>query len=151
MPISAIQHRLSTAGYCDKSPKIKHEKALESINSHPSVSIHDFSSKISHVENSPRILNPSLTPLFARRSAMAKTIQLMLLFNFLHRSDSVSFAYKENVLSIMDNDTALAKRNYFIEKIQFLCLLLTTDMFPLSPYGCQKESWEGYHMLIAIT
>ncbi|MGX8941321.1 hypothetical protein ACWWJF_14030 [Symbiopectobacterium sp. Eva_TO] len=47
---------------------------------------------------------------------MAKTIQLMLLFNFLHRSDSASFAYKENPSSIIDNDAALAKRNYFFEK-----------------------------------
>lgn len=46
---------------------------------------------------------------------MTTTLQLMLLFNFLHRSDAASFSYKENRLSIMDNDSALAKRNLFIE------------------------------------
>ncbi|MBG6245656.1 hypothetical protein CS369_14285 [Candidatus Symbiopectobacterium sp. 'North America'] len=46
---------------------------------------------------------------------MATTIQLVLLFNYLNRADATSFAYKENSLSIVDNDTSLTKRNHFIE------------------------------------
>lgn len=115
MPVSAIQHRLTTAYYHDNSCKNKREKDLESINSNSSVNIHDFSSYISHIENSSGILSPSSTSAFIRRGAMATTLQLMLLFNVLNRSDAACFADKENSLSIMDNDSALAKRNYFIE------------------------------------
>lgn len=39
----------------------------------------------------------------------------MLLFNYLNRADAASFAYKENPLSIVDNDTSLTKSNHFIE------------------------------------
>ncbi|MCW2488521.1 hypothetical protein J5069_21690 [Candidatus Symbiopectobacterium sp. NZEC127] len=51
---------------------------------------------------------------------MATTLQLMLLFNFLHRSDSASVAYKENPFSMIDNDTSLDKPNYFIENSHIL-------------------------------
>ena len=115
MPISAIQHRLSTADYCDKSPKNKHGKALESINSNSSVNIHDFNFQVSHVENSPRILDPSPISVFARRGAMATTLQLMLLFNVLNRSDAAPFSYKENSLSIMHNDSAFSEGDFLIE------------------------------------
>lgn len=126
MPISAMQHRLSTAYYHDKLCKNKHEKDLGLINLNPSVNVHDFRSNISHVENSPRIFSTLSTPFFARRSAMATTIQLILLFNYLHRADAASFSYKENPFSIMDNDSALAKRNYFIEN-QPIPMSLTDD------------------------
>ncbi|MCW2481282.1 hypothetical protein [Candidatus Symbiopectobacterium sp. NZEC135] len=115
MPITAMQHRLSTAYYYDKFHENKHEKTLESINSNPSISVHNFSSNISYIENSPRISSPSSTSLPVRRGAIATTLQLMLLFDFLHRFDTASFSYKENQLSIMDNNPAFTERNHFIE------------------------------------
>ncbi|MCW2487052.1 hypothetical protein J5069_14245 [Candidatus Symbiopectobacterium sp. NZEC127] len=111
MPVSALQYRLSTECYHDKSCNKKSEKALKSINSNSSVNVQGFSSQINHVENSPRIFNTSSTFLPARKSAIATTVQLMLLLNFLHRSDAASFAYKENPLSNLDNDLTLANRS----------------------------------------
>lgn len=46
---------------------------------------------------------------------MVTTIQLMLLFVFLHRSDAASFTYKENPLSNMDNDLTPDNHNYLVE------------------------------------
>lgn len=48
---------------------------------------------------------------------MATPLQLMLLFNVLNRSDAAPFADKENSLSVVANDSTLAKRYYFIENI----------------------------------
>lgn len=115
MPISAMQHRLSTACYPYKSCKNKRDKTLESINSNSSVSVHDFSPHISHVENSPKILSPSSNSLFALRGAMATPLQLMLLLDFLHRTDAASLAYKENPFSNMDSGLTHINRSHFVK------------------------------------
>lgn len=135
MSISSIQHHLSTACYYDNACQNKHEKALESINSNLSVNVDNLISEISHIENSPIILNLSSTPFFGQIGDMATPLQLMLLFNVLHRSDITSFAYKEHLLSIMGNDASLAKPNYFIGNSQVSMSLSGNEQVSFQPLG----------------
>ncbi|UVD97572.1 hypothetical protein [Pectobacterium parvum] len=114
MPISQSQYRTSTERYQSKFNKknIDHVFHKENVNRNSSDnqdSMYNTIPLVNHAKNSPSVLNIQANPCYFRKNAVATTIQLMLLLNYIRPTNALLSTTRETTLSATNNHLQAAE------------------------------------------